>query len=135
MTNELPPYPGEPDPSADEPTDAAPPSHGSAPPPGGGQYYPPPPPGGYPPPAGYAPPTENNTKAIWSMILGILSIPCCGVVLGPIAIVLSNQAKTEIRHSQGWQTGGGMATAGLVLGIIGIVVWVANIAIRIAQYA
>ncbi len=58
------------------------------------------------------------------MISGIVSIICCGLV-GIAAIVLSIQAKKEIEQSGGSQSGGGMATAGLVLGIIGLVLTVA----------
>lgn len=51
MTNEPPPYPGDPDPSTNDL-----PAYGSPPPPEGG-YPPPPPPGGYPPaPGGYSTP-------------------------------------------------------------------------------
>ena len=69
-------------------------------------YTPPPPPpppmqGGPGMPGGYAQP-QTNQKAMWSMILG-------------------NLAKKEINASGGAQTGGGMATAGVILGIIAIV--------------
>jgi uncharacterized membrane protein len=83
-------------------------------------YTPPPPPpqpgpGGY----GYATPQQNQ-KALWSMILGILSLICCGVVVGIVAIVLGNSAKKEIAASGGMQTGEGMAKAGVIMGWIGI---------------
>jgi len=70
---------------------------------------------------------------MWSMITGIISLFCCGVVLGPVAIVLSNQAKSEIADSRGMQTGEGMAKAGLILGIVGIVGWVLLIIVRVSQ--
>ena len=70
---------------------------------------------------------------MWSMITGIISLFCCGVVLGPVAIVLSNQAKSEIAYSRGMQTGEGMAKAGLILGIVGIVGWVLLIIVRVSQ--
>jgi hypothetical protein len=118
----------------------------STPPPPGGENQPPPPPpppaqsgGAYqpppPPPPGYggAPaygqpaygPQKNNGKALWSMILGIVAIVftlCCGIgfLAGIASIVLSLQAKKEIDASQGNQGGRGMATAGLVMGIISI---------------
>jgi hypothetical protein len=69
---------------------------------------------------------------MWSMITGIISLFCCGIVLGPVAIVLSSQARSEIRQSQGWQTGEGQAKAGLILGIIGVVGWVLIIAVRLS---
>ena len=61
------------------------------------------------------------------MILGIVGIVCCGFFTGIPALILSNQAKSEIRASGGSQTGQGMATAGFVLGIISIVFGVINI--------
>jgi hypothetical protein len=121
-TNEPPPYPGEPNPSANDPQSPPPlPSYGSVQPPEGS--YPPPPPGGYPPPApgGYGAPPQQNKKALWSMILGIIGLVCCGFITGIPALILSNQAKSEIRASGGAQTGQGMATAGFVMGIISIV--------------
>lgn len=80
-------------------------------------YTPPPPP---PPGAGgYAAP-QTNQKALWSMILGILSIVCCGLFAGIPAIYLGGKAKTEIASSGGAQTGDGMAKAGVILGWISI---------------
>lgn len=85
-------------------------------------YTPPPPPpptgpGGY----GYPPVPQTNQKALWSMIVGIVSLAACGVILGIVAIVLGVLGRNEIRASGSTQGGGGMATAGVVLGSIGIV--------------
>jgi len=63
---------------------------------------------------------SSNQKALWSMILGIASLFCCGVITGAAAIILSQQAKREIAASGGMQTGAGQAQAGFILGIIGI---------------
>jgi hypothetical protein len=46
---------------------------------------------------------------------------CCGLLTGIPAIILAVQAKRQIAMSGGRQTGEGMATAGLVLGIIATV--------------
>jgi hypothetical protein len=54
------------------------------------------------------------------MILGIVGLVCCGIFAGIPALVLSSQAKKEIATSGGQQTGSGMATAGLVLGILSL---------------
>lgn len=80
---------------------------------------PPPPPGseGY----GYATP-RTNQKAQWSMILGILSIVCCGLLAGIPALVLGNSARKEIEASRGAQAGAGMAQAGVILGWISIAI-------------
>ena len=85
-------------------------------------YTPPPPP---PPPGsegyGYATP-QTNQKALWSMILGIVSIVCCGLLAGIPALVLGNSARKEIEASRGAQAGAGMAQAGVILGWISIAI-------------
>ena len=101
-----------------------PPGGGDYPPQGGGGGYPPPGGGGgYPPPpggGGYAA-QQTNQKALWSMILGILSITCCGIFAGIPALILGNLAKKDIAQSGGKQKGAGMAKAGVILGIISVV--------------
>lgn len=69
--------------------------------------------------SGYAQP-KTSQKALWALILGILGLVCCGLLAGIPALVLGNVAKKEIAASGGMQTGEGMATAGVVLGIISI---------------
>jgi hypothetical protein len=49
-----------------------------------------------------------------------------------LAIVFGALARKEIRESNGWVTGGGLATAGLVLGIIGVIGTIVLIAIVLA---
>jgi hypothetical protein len=87
------------------------------------QPPPPPPPGGYGGDqyggGGYAAP-KTNQKAIWALVTGILSVICCGVIAGIPALILGQSAKKEIAASGGAQSGGGMAQAGFVLGIISI---------------
>lgn len=129
-------YPPPPEHPEGQGGDAAPePGAGGTPPPGG---YPPPP-GGYPPPA-YPPPPpaapygyagqpygtpgygapRTSQKAVWALVLGIASFFCCGIITGIVAIVLGKQAGDEIARSGGMLTGGGMAKAGLILGILGV---------------
>jgi uncharacterized Tic20 family protein len=59
----------------------------------------------------------NNQNALISMILGIVGFVTCGIT-GPFAIWLARKGKKEIQASGGTQGGEGMATAGLILGII-----------------
>ena len=67
-----------------------------------------------------APKLPNNGKAIASMVLGILGLVILYVV-GPIlALVFGHMAKNEIERSNGTQGGAGMATAGIVMGWIGV---------------
>lgn len=123
-----PPPPNEPDDSGSTPPPppppyGAPPVYGTPP-----AYGTPPPGGGYGYPAGYAVP-ESNKKAMWSLILGIVSLFCCGIVTGVVAIVLSQQAKREIEASGGMQSGAGQAQAGFILGIVGIALTVLGLVV------
>ncbi len=88
-------------------------------PPGGDQPPPPPPPNYLPPGYGYGyggPPSPGyNGLAIASMILGVMWLYGVGAIL---AVIFALIAKRQIRERG--ERGGAMATAGLVLGIIGI---------------
>ncbi|MGH3497700.1 MAG: DUF4190 domain-containing protein [Nocardioidaceae bacterium] len=77
---------------------------------------------------GYGAPFQpaRSNKALWSMILGIVGLGCCSP-LGIAALIMGYQARSEIRASQGAQTGDGMAQAGLILGIIDIVLLVISV--------
>jgi hypothetical protein len=67
-----------------------------------------------------APKLPNNGKAIASMVLGIVGLVIL-YVIGPIlALVFGYMAKNEIEASNGTQGGSGFATAGIVMGWIGI---------------
>ena len=87
---------------------------------------PPPPPPGFEQYPASGPP-QTHSKATASLICGIIGLFLCGVILGPVAIYLGNQAKQEIRGSGGRYTGDGMATAGIVLGIIAVVAFVVGL--------
>jgi hypothetical protein len=84
---------------------------------------PPPPPQGWP--VGGPAPT-NDTKAIVGLVLGILScvVGFCyiGWLVGIPAIIFGVLAHRDIKRSHGMIVGGGMATAGIVLGSIGTVI-------------
>lgn len=96
---------------------------------------PPPPPGG---PGGYAYPAPRTSgKAVASLVSGIVGLPlflCC-TLSGVPAVVLGFMARSEIRKSQGTLTGDGMATAGLILGLIAVVLGVAGIILVFATGA
>jgi len=70
----------------------------------------------------------RNSKAVVASVVGVLSVVLFfpfGPVLGPIAIVMGRNAR---RRAMGGASGKGLATAGVVLGAIGLVagvyVWV-----------
>lgn len=83
------------------------------------------------PPPGYTPygqpqhagPQRTSGKAIAALVCGILNIVGCSgiIVMTVLAIVFGVQGRNEVDASNGYVTGRGMATAGLVLGIIGAV--------------
>ena len=56
-----------------------------------------------------------------SLTWGILGIFFCGVILGCVAISNANSAKKLIEQRPDIYKGGGLATAGLVMGIIDLV--------------
>jgi DNA-directed RNA polymerase subunit RPC12/RpoP len=85
------------------------------------------------PPAGYKSPsrlpqtatgpyagTRTSGKAIASLVLGIVSLFCFGVFTGTLAVVYGVIAQDEIRRNPSLM-GSGLATAGIVIGIIGFV--------------
>lgn len=151
---EYPSYPGDDDATrpASPPQQEPPSGYGQVPPPGYGQAPPPPgygyaPPPGYgyaPPPPGYGyapPPAVSGTKSVVSLVLGIVSIVFCylGLLIGPAAIIVAVLARKEIGaaqnagHPHGPVPGTGMATAGLVTGIVGTVIWAGVVALVIVD--
>jgi hypothetical protein len=69
------------------------------------------------PPAGHVEPTHTNGLAIASFVLSILWFFGLGSLL---AVIFAICARRSINRSQGTQTGGGLAIAGLVIGLLGI---------------
>jgi hypothetical protein len=68
-----------------------------------------------------APPSvqpQNDGKAIFSLVLGILSVTCLWVIAGIPAIILGHMSVSSIRKSMGRLKGQGMAIAGLIMGYI-----------------
>ncbi|MCP5540655.1 MAG: DUF4190 domain-containing protein [Akkermansiaceae bacterium] len=65
-----------------------------------------------------------SKQAVWSLVLGILSITCLWIFGSIPAIVLGVLAKKNIARSGGQLGGGGMATAGIITGSVGIFVGV-----------
>lgn len=62
-------------------------------------------------------PQDGQGFAIASLVLGILSICCCASFIGVLGIIFGVLAKNK-----GYK--GAMATAGLICGIVGTVLWV-----------
>ncbi|MCU0240025.1 MAG: DUF4190 domain-containing protein [Pyrinomonadaceae bacterium] len=66
---------------------------------------------------------QNQTLAIVSLVLGILSIVCCQLT-GPVAIVTGWMAKNKADENPGEFGGRGLALAGFITGIIGSILLV-----------
>lgn len=89
------------------------------PPPGGGGYSAP------PPPMGGAGQIEHP-KGMTILILGILSVLCCGP-LGIAALIMGNTALKEIDAAPGRYSNRQIVQIGRILGIVGIVFLVLGI--------
>jgi Domain of unknown function (DUF4190) len=57
--------------------------------------------------------------AIWSLVTGIVGIVCCFGILGPVSLFLGMSSRRRIEESGGALSGGGLATAGAILGGVG----------------
>ncbi|MEO6846530.1 MAG: DUF4190 domain-containing protein [Chthoniobacterales bacterium] len=80
-----------------------------------------------------APQTEQKTSglAITSLILGILSVTCCGLFTGVAAIICGHIAHSKIGRSAGELKGKRLAIAGFVLGYVSIVITIILTAIML----
>lgn len=98
----------------------------------GSPYPPPPPPYGQAPGAGGPPPPPqwgggyqaypeggDHSQATTILVLGILSLVCCGLFTGIPAIVMGKKALNEIDAARGAIGGRSTVKAGWICGIIG----------------
>jgi len=73
----------------------------------------------------YARPRTDGL-AIASLICGIVGIVCfvicLGVILGPVAAIMGYISRQRIASSSGTLAGGGLALAGLILGVVAFAV-------------
>jgi hypothetical protein len=69
---------------------------------------------------GHRPNAEGAVKAL---VLGLISLVCCGILIGPWAIYTGSQARFRIRVSNGRLGGEGFAIAGMVLGGISVLLF------------
>lgn len=118
----VPPPPAPPVPPAPSVPEA--PAAATPPPPAYGTPAPPPPPaapgyGAPPVPAGYGYAAPNNGSGTAALILGIISIACCGLLAGIPAIILGK--KGMALADSGQANNRGVAQAGYILGIIGTI--------------
>ena len=66
------------------------------------------------------PPTpQTSSKAIVSLILGILSLACCGFFSGIPAIIMGKSELNAIKEGRASEANKSIANIGMILGIIG----------------
>lgn len=65
-------------------------------------------------------PQSASTQAIAALVLGLLSLICCGL-LGPVAWYLGSQEGKAIAAGSSPAAGEGLAKVGMILGILGTV--------------
>jgi hypothetical protein len=65
---------------------------------------------------------KTNQMAVWAMVTGIISLLCCQF-LGPLSLILGIVALSQIKKDP-QQTGSGFAIAGIVLGILSLIIFV-----------
>jgi hypothetical protein len=113
------------------PAPPAPPAYGTPapPPPPPGYAAPPPPPPGYGAPvSGYAAP--QNSAGTTALVTGIIGLLCCGIL--SIVAIFQGRKGMALADS-GQATNRGVAQAGFVLGIIGVILWVVGVIIRLTS--
>jgi hypothetical protein len=78
---------------------------------------------------------QTSGKSTAALVLGILGLVFCPLICSVLALVFGYQARREIDGSNGALTGRGNATAGIVLGWIGVVIVCAFIGLVILGLA
>ncbi|MGZ8803425.1 MAG: DUF4190 domain-containing protein [Mycobacterium sp.] len=96
---------------------------GGYPPPQYGPQY-----GGYPPPATAAPKNGLGTASLVVAIISLFTV-FGGIVLGVVAVILGFLGRGRVKRGEA--TNGGIAMAGIILGVLSILVSIAAIAIAV----
>lgn len=65
-------------------------------------------------------PPQATTKAVVTLVLGIVGLFLFSAILGPMTIIIGHKAISEIDSSNGRLGGRGLALAGLILGYVSL---------------
>jgi len=65
--------------------------------------------------------SKTSPLAVWSLILGILSLLCLSIFAAIPAVICGHKALNRIKNSSGTLEGNGLAIGGLITGYFGIV--------------
>ena len=107
----------------------------------GGAYQGGPYPGGYPPPAPYgdyySPGPPKNGMGVAALVVAIIALISSvsvvgGIVLGIVAVILGFIGRGRVKSGEA--NNGGVATAGIILGVISIIAGLAFIAIWVGLF-
>jgi hypothetical protein len=82
----------------------------------------------------YASAQETAPGATAALVLGIIGFCLCPIVCGILAIVFGNSALTKIRENPGRFQGEGIAKAGLILGVVQLILFVLGLLLNILGY-
>ena len=69
------------------------------------------------------PVVKTEPLAIWSFVLSLLGLICCGFILGIPGVICGHLALSKLKREPQLQ-GKGLATAGLIIGYVAIAFWV-----------
>ncbi len=61
-----------------------------------------------------------HPKAIAALVCGVMGVTTCPLIMSIVSLILASSAKQDIRVSPDVYTGMGLATAGQVLGLLGV---------------
>src|SRR2546426_2336915 len=87
-----------------------------------------------PPPASVTQPVPRTPSiAIWSLVLAVLSFTCGWLFTAIPAVICGHIARSKIRKSGGALRGKGVATAGLILGYIALVLGIMGIPLLVSM--
>ena len=74
------------------------------------------------------PVVRTEPLAIWSFVLSLLGLLCCGFVLGVPGVICGHLALSKLQKDRQLQ-GKGLATAGLIIGYVAIACWIIYLAL------
>src|SRR6266487_3080621 len=86
-----------------------------------------------PPPPVPQPVARTSPVAIWTLVLAILSFTCGWLFTAIPAVICGHIARSKIRKSCGALRGKGIATAGLLLGYVAVVLGVMGIPLLVSM--
>jgi hypothetical protein len=81
----------------------------------------------------YHGPRVNAPGAVAALVFGILGFFICGIIFGIVAISKANAAKRMI-ESDPTYGGGGLATAGMIMGVIDLIAWAILLLVRLSAH-